>query len=285
MDRLMKNIQLQGAGLGLRRGLVNELRQATRNKPDFIEVTPENWMNLGGRFAHDLSEFTRCYPTVCHGLSLNLGGPAPLDLEFIDRLGQFFDKHQVIFYSEHLSYCGDSGHLYDLIPLPFTEAAVEHVSNRIQKVQQQLGRRIAIENVSAYTIPESEMSEQEFILKVLSAADCDLMLDVNNVYVNSFNHGFDAQQYIRSMPTERIVYMHVAGHLQETESVIIDTHGADVIDPVWDLLAFTYACHGSIPTLLERDFNLPPLNVLLQEVSRIRDYQHHATEDLQLASL
>ncbi len=278
----MNKLPLSAAGLGLRRGLVNDLQNLADDdsrRPDFIEVTPENWMNLGGRFARDLNWFTQeRYPVVSHGLSLNLGGPDKLDRAFIDRLGEFLDKHHVIHFSEHLSYCGDSGHLYDLIPMPFTEAAVEHVAERIQQVQKQLGRRIAVENVSAYTIPDGEMSEQEFLLKVIEAADCDLMFDVNNVYVNSFNHGYDPHDFIQALPTERIVYMHVAGHLQETYDLIIDTHGDAVIDPVWDLLEFTYACHGNKPTLLERDFNLPPVDELLDEVATIRRYQQQSQQ-------
>ncbi len=262
-----------GAGLGLRRGLVEALKQQQDMLPDFIEVTPENWMNMGGRFERDLAFFSERFPVTCHGLSLSLGGPDPLDTNFIDRLGLFFEKHNVQYYSEHLSYCSDGGHLYDLIPLPFTDAAVEHVSKRIQQVQQQLGRRIAIENVSAYAMPDGQYAEQQFVNHVLSEAGCDLMLDVNNVYVNSKNHDYDAKAFIQSLPTERIVYMHVAGHLQEAPDLIIDTHGDSVIDPVWELLEFTYACHGNRPTLLERDFNLPPLSELLAEVDRIRHCQ------------
>jgi uncharacterized protein (UPF0276 family) len=272
------NLQsVSGAGLGLRRGLVEGLKQQHDKLPDFLEVTPENWMNMGGRFERNLRFFTERYPVVCHGLSLSLGGPEALDQSFIDRLGKFFEKHNVLFYSEHLSYCSDGGHLYDLIPLPFTDEAIEHVSKRIRAVQEQLGRRIAIENVSAYTIPTGQYDEQAFVQAVLDEADCDLMLDVNNVYVNSQNHGFDAKDYIAGMPTERIAYMHVAGHLQEAPDLIIDTHGDSVVDPVWDLLEFTYAIHGNKPTLLERDFNLPPLSELLDEVQKIRDYQARAS--------
>ena len=264
---------LKGAGLGLRRGLVDELKNQQGKLPDFIEVTPENWMNMGGRFARDLSWFSEKYPVACHGLSLSIGGPDPLDQAFIDRLGAFFEKHNVQVYSEHLSYCTDGGHLYDLMPLPFTDEAVEHVSKRIQQVQQQLGRRIAIENVSAYAMPAGQHSEQEFVKHVVEEADCDLLLDVNNVYVNAHNHGYDARDFIASLPTERIAYLHVAGHLQEAPDLIIDTHGDSVVDPVWDLLDYTYECHGSQATLLERDFNLPPLQELMDELEIIRHYQ------------
>lgn len=269
----MNSELVTGAGLGLRRGLIGQWRDLSRRHPDFIEVTPENWLGLGGRYARDLRHFTERYPTVCHGLSLNLGGPAPLDGEFIERLGRFLDAHQVVCFSEHLSYCGDEGHLYDLIPLPFTEAAVLHVSSRIRQVQERLGRRIAVENVSFYAMPAGEMSENEFLNAVLAEADCELLLDVNNVYVNSVNHGYDAEQFIATLPNERIAYLHIAGHLREAPDLIIDTHGDSVIDPVWSLLETTYAIHGVQPTLLERDFNLPPLDELLAEVETIRRYQ------------
>jgi uncharacterized protein (UPF0276 family) len=273
---------ITGAGLGLRRGLVGPLRELTRPRPDYIEVTPENWIGMGGRFARDLRHFTERYPTVCHGLSLNLGGSAPLDAEFIGRLGKFLDLHHVVCFSEHLSYCADEGHLYDLIPLPFTTEAVRHVSARIRQVQEQIGRRIAVENVSFYAMPEGEMSEADFLNAVLEEADCELLLDVNNVYVNSVNHGYDAEQFIASMPSDRLAYLHIAGHLREAPDLIIDTHGDSVIDTVWSLLETTYAIHGVQPTLLERDFNLPPLDKLLDEVDTIRRYQagevQHATK-------
>jgi len=265
--------ELSGAGLGLRRGLVAEWRGLTKDTPDFIEVTPENWMDLGGRFAKDLRYFTDRYPTVCHGLSLNLGGPVPLDAEFIKRLGHFFDEHGIVCFSEHLSYCGDNGHLYDLIPLPFTDEAISHTSERIRQVQDMLGRRIAVENVSYYAEPQGQMAELEFLNAILSEADCELLLDVNNVYVNSVNHGYDPEQFIAALPSDRIAYLHVAGHLREEPDLIIDTHGDRVIDPVWALLAYTYTRHGNRPTLLERDFNLPPLNELLSELAIIRTHQ------------
>lgn len=271
MDTLPK--AFTGAGLGLRRGLVAEWRGLIKDMPDFIEVTPENWMGLGGKFAKDIRYFTERYPTVCHGLSLDLGGPAPLDAEFIERLGKFFDEHGIVRFSEHLSYCGDNGHLYDLIPLPFTDEAISHTSERIRKVQDMLGRRIAVENVSYYAAPQGQMSEFEFLNAILSEADCDLLLDVNNVYVNSVNHGHDPEQFIAALPSDRIAYLHVAGHLREAPDLIIDTHGDRVIDPVWSLLAYTYTRHGNRPTLLERDFNLPPLDELLSELAIIRTHQ------------
>ena len=210
---------------------------------------------------------------LCHGLSLSLGSPAPLDEAFVKRIKQFLDQHQVRLYSEHLSYCSDEGHLYDLMPIPFTDEAVKHVADRILRVQDILQRRLVIENVSYYAAPGRQIDEIEFINAILEKADCELLLDVNNVYVNSINHGYDAKAYIDAINSKRIAYMHIAGHYNEAEDLIIDTHGADVIDPVWQLLEHTYQQHGVIPTLLERDFNIPALSTLFEEVGHIRDIQ------------
>ena len=264
---------LHGAGLGLRRPFADALAGAGPGSADFLEVAPENWMGLGGRFKRQFREFTERWPFVCHGLSLSLGGPDPLDEGFLRDLRGFLDGHGVVLYSEHLSYCTDGGHLYDLMPLPFTEEAVHHVAGRIRRVQELLGRRIAVENISYYAAPGRVLSEAQFVHAVLEEADCDLLLDVNNAYVNGINHGYDPGQFIAAMPAERVAYLHVAGHYREAEDLVIDTHGAAVIDPVWDLLAATYDRLGPVPTLLERDFNLPPLEELLGEVDAVRRLQ------------
>lgn len=267
---MMKSLQRISAGLGFRRELIAELKVRVPAAIDFFEIAPENWIDLGGAAGRDLRSFTERYPFVCHGLSLSIGGPAPMDEELLRGIRRFLDCHRIDLYTEHLSYCSDDGHLYDLLPIPFTEKAVGYVAGRIRRAQDILGRRIALENASFYVkAPIADMSEAEFILAILQEADCDLHLDVNNVYVNSVNHGYDPVEFIRSMPGERIAYMHVAGHYRESERLIIDTHGADVIDAVWSLLDQTYRIHGVAPTLLERDFNIPPLHELVQEVERI----------------
>jgi len=269
---------LQGVGLGLRRSMLSELAaRDDRLDVDFLEVAPENWIGVGGRFGRRLRDLTARYPFVNHGLSLSLGGPGPLDHAFLERLRRFLDEHAVLCYSEHLSYCSDDGHLYDLMPIPFTDAAVRRVAARIGEVQEALGRRIAVENVSYYAAPGAEMSELEFLNAVLERADCDLMLDVNNIYVNSINHGYDARAFLAGVPARRVVYMHVAGHYVEAEDLRVDTHGSDVCDPVWELLATAYRHCGVRPTVLERDFNIPPLDVLTQEVAVIRRLQSDAT--------
>ena len=257
-------------GLGFRRELIPALKTRVPDAIDFFEIAPENWIDLGGAAGRDLRAFTERYPFVCHGLSLSIGSPAPLDEVLLHKIRQFLDQHQILFYTEHLSYCSDDGHLYDLLPIPFTEEAVKYVGARVRRAQEILGQRIALVNASFYLrAPITEMSEADFIRAVLTEADCDLHLDVNNVYVNSMNHGYDAVEFIRAMPTERIVYMQMAGHHNEADNIIINTHGADVIDPVWSLLDQTYSIHGVAPTLLERDFNIPPLHELMREVERI----------------
>jgi hypothetical protein len=276
----MKLPNLQGAGLGFRRELIPELEKHVPPAIDFFEIAPENWIDLGGGYAKQLRRFTERYPFVCHGLSLSIGGPTPLDEVLLRKIKAFMAEHRVPLYTEHLSYCSDDGHLYDLLPIPFTEDAVKYVAGRIRRAQDILERRIAVENASFYVAaPISEMPEIEFIRAVLEEADCWLHLDVNNVYVNSVNHRYDAVEFIRAMPAERIVYMHMAGHYNEAEDLIVDTHGADVIDPVWKLLDDTYRIHGVFPTLLERDFNIPPLADLEKEVKEIARLQReHAHE-------
>lgn len=250
---------------------------------DFLEVAPENWIGVGGRYGDSLRAISDKVPLVAHGLSLSIGGIAALDAAYMKSIGKFLRDYEVSIYSEHLSFTDDGGQLYDLLPLPFTDEAVAHVTSRIQQVQDSLQTRIALENVSYYLAPQpascQQMGEAEFINAVLEGADCDLLLDINNVYVNSVNHGYDAHEFIQSMPEQRIRYYHVAGHYVEDDGLIIDTHGADVIDPVWALLAHTYSRKGVRPTLLERDFNIPDGEVLGRELDSIRRLQREADHD------
>lgn len=268
----MRALQTLGCGLGLRRSMLPELDLAPNldSAVDFFEVAPENWLGIGGRLGKAFRRYTERFPFIAHGLSLSLGGPDPLDEIFLKRLRGFLDQHGVLLYSEHLSWCSDGAHLYDLLPIPFTSEAIEHVAARIRRTQDLLGRRIAVENASFYTPLASEISETEFLLGVVAAADCDLLLDVNNVYVNSVNHRYDPRAFIDRIPAERVAYLHVAGHYNEAPDLIVDTHGADIVDPVWSLLDYTYARLGQRPTLLERDFNIPPLPELLGELAHVR---------------
>jgi len=261
---------VQGAGLGLRRELLDPLLDGVPPAIGFFEVAPENWLDMGGAAGRRFHELAQQRPLVAHGLSLSLGGPGPLDQLFLRRVRRFLETHGIALYTEHLAWTTDDGHLYDLLPIPFTSEAVRHVARRIAQAQDILGRRIAIENASFYAgSPLDEMSELEFVNAVLAEADCALHLDVNNVHVNAVNHGHDAQDFIRGLPARRVVYLHIAGHHREAPDLLVDTHGAQVADPVWSLLDFAYAHLGVRPTLLERDFNIPPLPELVAEVAHI----------------
>jgi uncharacterized protein (UPF0276 family) len=243
---------------------------------DFMEVAPENWIGVGGRFGRQFRRLAERYPIVLHGLSLDIGGPDPIDVSLVRSVRQLMDEIDVPLYSEHLTYCAAEGHLYDLLPIPFTGEAVRYVAGRVRQVQDIIGAPIALENASYYAQPHAELSEAEFIAAVLAESGCDLLLDVNNIYVNSINHRYDSLAFLQSLPLERARYIHVAGHFDEAEDLKVDTHGADVIDPVWELLAEAYRLLGPLPTLLERDFNLPPLADLLQEVEHVRELQANA---------
>lgn len=265
---------LMGAGLGFRRDLLQDLTQAVPACINFFELAPENWISCDPLNAKRLRSFSERYPFVAHGLSLSLGGLNPLNTDLLHAIKQFMQMHQIRLYSEHLSWCSDQGQLYDLLPIPFTEDAIQHVVSRIQQTQDILGQRIAIENASFYLqAPINEMDEASFINEVLTRADCDLHLDVNNVYVNSVNHGYDLYAFLQKLPKERVVYLHMAGHYAKQSDLLIDTHGESVIEPVWQLLDFTYQQFGVHPTLLERDYNIPPLAELVPEVERIASLQ------------
>ena len=265
---------LTGVGLGLRREMLPELGEELPSAVDFWEIAPENWIPLGGSYNKTLTAYTQKNAFVAHGLSLSIGSPDPLDINFVKEVKHFLNKHDILFYSEHLSYCSGNGHMYDLMPIPFTEEAIHYVSDRIKQVQDILERPLLMENVSYYAAPGQELSELEFTQGVLEESGCSLLLDVNNIYVNSVNHGYDAEEFLAAMPGKKIVYGHIAGHFNEAEDLIVDTHGADVIEPVWKLLEKAYEIHGVFPTLLERDFNIPPIAELLQEVEHIRSIQN-----------
>ncbi len=279
---------IKGVGLGLKRELIPQIQRLFHGSqtPDpsianinFVEIAPENWIGAGGKAEADLAWFVERYPIACHGLCLSLGGPDPLNTRFLKQVKQFLSANKIPLYTEHLSYCSDiqhgqAGYLYDLLPIPFTEEAVKYVASRIRQTQDILGQRIAIENTSFYvSAPISTMDEITFLNAVLAEADCNLHLDINNIYVNSVNFGFDASIFLRQLPRERIVYSHIAGHLQVNDDVLVDTHGENIINPVWALLEQAYTLFGTFPTLLERDSNIPPLLELMQEVNKISAYQ------------
>lgn len=263
---------INGVGLGFRREIADEILSMKGNgKPRFIEFAPENWMNIGGYWKMRLKEIAETYPVTTHGLSLSIGSPDPLDMNFLRDLKKFFSEIPVQIYSEHLSYSKcDNAHMYDLLPIPFREDAVKHIVQRIKTVQDVLERKIALENVSYYTPVGAEMDEATFINAIITESGCDMLLDVNNVYVNAFNHGYDAKTFIKKLPLHRVAYIHMAGHEQVADDLIIDTHGQAVIDPVFDLFEWTLPLVKPVPVLLERDFNFPDMDEIKGEIIRLQ---------------
>ncbi|MCT8526460.1 HvfB family MNIO-type RiPP peptide maturase [Glaesserella parasuis] len=293
-------MMLVGSGLGYRRDLANGFLQLpTQSAVQFIEIAPENWVKMGGSARYQFDQVAERFPVAVHGLSLSLGGQAPLDKELLKSIKILMKQYGSTFFSEHLSYCECEGHLYDLLPMPFTDEAVLHTAQRIHEVQDYLGLKIALENTSYYLhSPTSTMNEVEFLNAIAQEADCDIHLDVNNIYVNGVNHGLlDPYQFIDQVDHKRVSYIHIAGHNEEQEvlpevntgeeafnkvqgelrhlpQLLIDTHGEKVKGSVWDLLAYTYQRLPHIPpTLLERDFNFPPFMELYAEVEHIARLQ------------
>lgn len=286
--------QISGVGLGLKRELIPQIQAAFGQESianiNFVEIAPENWIGAGGKAAKQLDWFAERYPIACHGLCLSLGGLSPLNEVFLQQVKKFLLQYHIPLYTEHLSYSTDGynglhGYLYDLLPIPFTDEAVTYVAKRIRQTQDILGQRIAVENTSFYVqAPVSTMDELTFLKAVLTEADCLLHLDINNIHVNSVNFGFDAHEFLRGIPVERIVYSHVAGHYQQAPDLLIDTHGADVIDPVWALLEEAYQLFGTFPTLLERDNNIPPLKLLMREIDKIASLQSRSISHMQTST-
>lgn len=265
-------------GIGYRKEFSNEFLTTSKISPDFIEVAPENWMRIGGHWKQEFVKARERYPLFLHGLSLSIGSPEGVDIEFIKQVKEFIDEVQPEIYSEHLSFSKvNNAHLYDLLPIPFTQQAIDHVVENILIVQDILGRQIALENSSYYTVLAQEMPEHEFIKEIYTKADCHLLLDVNNVYVNSFNHGYNAKEFIQHLPLERVKYIHMAGHTQVNENLIIDTHGNNIIDPVYELFEFAIEQIGrDVPVLLERDFNIPALEELQGEINQLKTIKSQA---------
>lgn len=265
--------KIEHVGIGFRKDFAEEFLKGKDLTPSFVEVAPENWMGIGGYWKKVLNQVAEKYPIYSHGLSLSIGSPEELDWSFLGKVKDFLREYNMKIYSEHLSYAKcDNAHLYDLLPIPFRWDAVAHISRRIKEVQEFLERKIAIEIVSYYTPVAAEMSEVEFISSIVKEADCNLLLDVNNIYVNAFNHNYDAKQFIENLPLDKVEYIHMAGHEQVAPDLIIDTHGEPIIDPVYDLFDFTVRkLPNQVPVLLERDFNIPELHELQTELNRIEN--------------
>ena len=263
---------MQGIGLGFRRDVANDIINSEFELPEFIEVAPENWMKMGGYWKKQFDRATEKYPLICHGLSLSIGSVEELDLNFLKDLKEFLDQYNVKIYSEHLSYSKcENAHLYDLLPIPFREDAVKHIVTRIKTVQDILERPLVLENVSYYTAVAAEMSEAEFISSIISESGCQMLLDINNVYVNAFNHNYNTKEFINALPLDSVAYIHMAGHEQIEPDLIIDTHGKDIIDPVFELFDWTIQKINPVPVLLERDFNIPELNALEGELTQLQN--------------
>lgn len=262
----------EGVGLGFRLALADELLRTDTSRARFLEVAPENYLDVGGRRARLLAAAAERWPIVCHGLCGDFSGSAPLDEALLKELKAFLKGLGARWYSDHLCFTHAAGaEIHDLIPLPFSEAAVKRAARRVREVREILDLDVAIENVSAYTrMPGGEMEEPDFVRAVLEEADCKLLLDVNNVYVNAVNFGFDARAYIDALPLERVIQLHVAGHHVERPGLLVDTHGAPIVDPVYELLDYTWKkLPRPAPVLLERDHNIPPLRELEVELARL----------------
>ncbi len=261
---------LSGFGLGLRpRHYTAILKSSPR--VDWFEALSENYMVPGGRPPYNLERIRARYPVVLHGVSLSIGSADALDRGYLNELKALAARVEPEWISDHLCWTGvDGRNLHDLMPLPYTEEALEHVARRVREVQDVLGRRILLENVSSYVAyQDSAMTEWAFLAALADEADCDILLDVNNVYVSAFNHGFDPVEFLDGVPRGRVRQIHLAGH-DNSGDLIIDTHDAAVIDPVWNLYAETVRRFGPVPTMIERDAHIPPLGRLVRELDRAR---------------
>lgn len=263
---------VEGVGLGLRHDLAKELLERRPEEVRWVEIHPENYVARGGRFQLNLEQAMERWPIVTHGLTCGVGTTEPFDPAYTRQLRDLLDRVGAPFHSEHLCFGGiDDTFLHDLLPLPFNQESVKTAAARARELRDAIERPVAIENISYYADPldPGGWTEPDFLLEVLDAADAKLLLDVNNIYVNSINHGFDPRPYIDRIPRERVVQIHVAGHFTGDDGLIIDTHGEDICEGVYELLAYTIARLGRVPVLLERDQNFPTLDHLLAEVRRL----------------
>ncbi len=270
---------ITGIGLGLRAPLVPDLLARAPEALRWLEVSPENYMGRGGGMVAQLAACAARWPVVTHGLTLSLGGCDPLDGPYLDALAGFIARTGSPWHSDHLCFGSVGGvQLHDLLPLPFTRSAARHVADRVDAVRRALGVPLAVENVSAYAHPgAADFDEADFLSEVCRNSDARLLLDVNNVYVNARNHGFDPYAMVARLPLDRVVQIHVAGHWTGPDGLRVDTHGEPVCDDVYDLLDFTLRRTGPVPVLLERDQNFPPWDDLVAELQRLDALWHRAT--------
>ena len=271
--------RVEGIGIGFRQALAQQTLERDVPEIRWLEVHPENYVLRGGRFRHLLEQARERFPLVTHGLTMGFGAVEPAEDAYVKPLRAFLHDLGVSWHSEHLCFSGADGvMLHDLLPVPFTREGVQTAIARIREARDRLELPVALENISYYAdAGPSDMPEVDFLLEVLEGADAKLLLDVNNVYVNSKNHGFDARQYIDRMPLQRVVQIHVAGHTVRDDALIIDTHGEAVREEVYELLEYTLQRAGRVPVLLERDQNFPPFEELVAEVVRLDEIYRRAT--------
>ncbi|MBC8072935.1 MAG: DUF692 domain-containing protein [Deltaproteobacteria bacterium] len=263
-----------GIGLGLRAAFIERVERGDADgKVAFLELSPENYMHRGGNAPRRLAKIAERFEIITHGLMMSLGGTDPFDDTYFAQLRGFLDRHQAPWHSDHLCWSGLGGALlHDLLPVPFTTAAARRIAERVVEARDRLGRPMAVENISWYLHAGApQLDEAEFVTEVLERADCGLMLDVNNVFVNARNHGFDPFEWLRKVPLGRVIQMHVAGHELWDDTLVVDTHGAEAPAGVLDMLAWVIERVGPKPVVLERDSNIPPLSTLLAEVAAIDD--------------
>lgn len=267
---LKKKIPVVGVGLGYREEIA-EPTLASRDKIDFLEVISEHYLDNAPMDMENL-ERTSEFPILPHGIELSIGNVGDVDVDYLKKLNKFLIKTNALWWSDHLCFTGiDGNRLHDLLPLPHSKEAVQHVVKRIKKVREYVEIPFCLENISAYIqMPGSEMTEAQFVAEVAEQADCGLLLDVNNLYVNSVNHQFDAADYLNQLPMERVIQIHIAGH-SKIEGLLIDTHGAKISQPVFDLLSLALSKTDVKAILLERDQLFPKFSQILAELDKIRE--------------
>ena len=268
-----------GYGLGLRKEHY-ETVLAERPQVDWFEIISENYMVEGGKPLDYLTRIREHYPMVMHGVSMSIGSTEPLNFDYLKQLKALIKRVEPAWFSDHLCWTGVNGlNLHDLMPLPYTEEAIQHVADRVSQVQDYMGRQMLLENVSSYvSYSDSYMFEWEFLREVAERADCLVLLDINNIYVSAYNHNFDPYTYLHAIPTERVYQFHLAGHTHEN-NLIIDTHDHPVADPVFELYAAAVQQFGRVSTMIERDDHIPPLPVLLAELDQVRYIAEHQLAD------
>ncbi|GAA6142925.1 DUF692 domain-containing protein [Hydrogenophaga sp. 5NK40-0174] len=284
----MSTSPITGFGLGLRTDHYADFRQqsASQRGVDWLEVISENYMVAGGKPLAHLDAIRRDTPMVMHGVSLSIGGTDAINRDYLKALKQLVERIEPAWVSDHLCWTGVNGHnLHDLLPLPYTDVALRHLTDRIQLVQDTLGRPLVLENVSSYIRWQAdEMSEWDFIATLMKRTGCEWLLDVNNVYVSAKNHGFDPHEFINAMPADRVRQIHLAGHETDANGFLIDTHDHPVCEDVWELYRYTIERLGPVPTMIERDDNIPDLSELIEELNRARKESSVACENRRAAA-